>query len=344
MMLSIIVPVYNVKCYLTECVDSLLEQDYKDCEIILVDDGSTDGSSQLCDDLLHKDARLRVVHQKNLGLSAARNTGLHCAKGDYISFIDSDDLVSNNMFTHLIGTLEKCNADVSICNFEVFNRANRYLSKRYSDEVIDYTSDNQVKFFGAALDSSCNRIYRADSIKKINLLFEDKNIVAQEDYWFLVRLFTHLSRIVTVSACHYKYRERGSSITKSHSDGDITKRCLDFLLFAKKYISNNSDKEYEDFLNYAFVNMFMASINNVSNPLPKTIRNIVDFYFREPQFLKAISKNSINVSLPSVGLKHQYDILCFTLLRNKLLSLYSILESIRIKKLRSHNRTNLYFN
>lgn len=342
-MLSIIVPTYNVKSYIEECVDSLLNQKFVDCEIIIVDDGSTDGSSEVCDKLQLKDSRIKVVHQKNGGLSAARNTGLKHAKGEYLSFIDSDDIVSPSMFSDLINTLEKNKADVAVCNFEVFNKKSHYKSSRYKDEVIDYSSENQVKFYGAALDSSCNRVYRAEVIRKHGLMFEPKSKVAQEDYWFLLRLFTHISRIVTVSSCFYKYRERGSSITKSHSDGDITKRCIDFLVLSKVYISQNTNREYNGFLNYAYINMFMASINNASDTKPSTIRTIIKSYFEEPQFSDAISKDSLSKVLCGSGLKHKYDMMCYSLLRNKMMIIYSLLESLRLKKLRSNNRTNLYF-
>lgn len=342
-MLSIIVPTYNVKLYLEDCVNSILSQNYKDCEIIIVDDGSTDESGVIADRLLSKDSRIKVIHQQNGGLSSARNTGLRNATGDYISFIDSDDLVTPTMYTELITALETNNADVAICNFEVFNKENKYKGSRYKDEVIEYSPINQVKFFGAALDSSCNRVYKADCIRKINLEFEHKNKVAQEDYWFLVRLFSHICRIVTISAAHYLYRERGSSITKSHSDGDITKRCLDFLALSKDYISKNTDREYSDFLNYQYVNMFMASVNNASNTKPSTILKIVKSYFKEPQFLQAISTESLNKVLLGVGLKHQYDKMCFALLRCKLTYGFALLESMRLKKLRSNTRTDVYF-
>lgn len=342
-MLSIIVPTYNVRLYIKECIDSLLIQNYRDFEIIIVDDGSTDGSSQICDNLRLIDSRIKVVHQKNGGLSAARNTGLKYAQGEYISFIDSDDLVSPSMFTDLIEALEKNNADISICNFEVFNKVNRYKSMRYNNEVIDYTSTNQAKFYGPALDSSCNRVYRAEPIRKHELLFEHKSIVAQEDYWFLVRLFSHISRVVTISECHYKYRERGSSITKSHSDGDITKRCLDFLALSEVYISKHSNREYGEFLDYACVNMFMASMNNASDTKVKTLKTIIHSYLKEPRFCSAISKFKLNKLLRGNGVKHYYDKFCFGLLRSNLIGVYSFLESLRLKKLRSNNRTNIYF-
>lgn len=342
-MLSIIVPTYNVKSYIEECVHSLLAQNYTDCEIIIVDDGSTDGSALLCDKLQSVDYRVKVIHQENGGLSAARNTGLRIAQGEYIGFIDSDDLVLPSMFTDMIDALEKSHADVAICNFEVFNKVNSYKSLRYKDEVIEFSRKKQVEFFSAALDSSCNRVYRANVIRKLRLEFEPKSKVAQEDYWFLVRLFANISRIVTVSHCYYKYRERGSSITKSHSDGDITRRCIDFLTLAKDYISKQTNKECETFMNYAYINMFMASINNASDTKPTTLMSIIDSYFKESQFLEAISKESIDNTLRGSGLKYEYDKLCFYLLRHKWIKTYSLLESLRLKKLRSNNRTNLYF-
>lgn len=342
-MLSIIVPIYNVKHYLRECINSLISQAYKKCEIIMVDDGSTDGSAQICDEYQKKDSRIKVIHQSNGGLSSARNTGLREARGKYISFIDSDDIVTPAMFADLIERIEKYNADVAICNFEVFNRINRYRGNRYKNEVIDYSPLNQVKFFGAALDSSCNRVYKAEPIRKFGLEFEHKSKVAQEDYWFLVRLFSHISRIVTVSAPHYRYRERGSSITKSHSDGDITKRCLDFIALSKSYISANTDREYNDFLSFQYVNMFMASINNASDTRIRTIEAIVRSYMKETLFLEAISKKSLKIALSGAGMKHQYDLLCFAFLRLRLIKVYSLMEAIRLKKLRSNNRTTMYF-
>ena len=94
--ISIIVPVYNVESYLPMCIDSILSQKFKDFELILIDDGSTDESGKICDKYIKKDPRIKVIHQRNQGLSAARNSGIEIAKGDFITFIDSDDKVTNN--------------------------------------------------------------------------------------------------------------------------------------------------------------------------------------------------------------------------------------------------------
>ncbi len=118
-LISAIVPVYNVEKYLYRCVDSILKQTYENFELILIDDGSPDNCSQMCDELSEKDSRIKVIHQENQGLSAARNSGIKIAKGNYLTFIDSDDWISNTMFEDLINLIKEKNADISICNFIV---------------------------------------------------------------------------------------------------------------------------------------------------------------------------------------------------------------------------------
>ena len=115
--LSIVVPVYNVETYLPICVDSILRQSFTDYELILVDDGSTDQSGTLCDEYAVIDERISVIHKNNGGLSSARNAGLDMAKGEFISFIDSDDFVEPNMFEQLIHIQSYHNADIVICGY-----------------------------------------------------------------------------------------------------------------------------------------------------------------------------------------------------------------------------------
>lgn len=106
-LLSVIIPVYNVEEYLAKCVDSILNQTYRNLEVILVNDGSKDGSGSICDDFVQKDSRVRVIHKENGGLSSARNAGMDAAKGEYISFIDSDDWIETDSYEHLLGLMEK---------------------------------------------------------------------------------------------------------------------------------------------------------------------------------------------------------------------------------------------
>ena len=121
-LISVIVPVYNVKPYLRRCVDSVLHQTYRNLEILLVDDGSTDASGAICDEYAAQEGRVTAVHQKNGGLSAARNTGLERAKGTYLCFVDSDDFLDSRMLETLCRDLQEQDADVAVVGFRMFER------------------------------------------------------------------------------------------------------------------------------------------------------------------------------------------------------------------------------
>ena len=114
-LISVIIPVYNVQAYLVRCVDSVINQSYDNLEIILVDDGSSDNSSQICDELALKDRRIKVIHKTNGGLSDARNVGLEKSVGDYILFVDSDDFIHQEMVEKMYGIIQKNETDIVVC-------------------------------------------------------------------------------------------------------------------------------------------------------------------------------------------------------------------------------------
>ena len=117
-LVSIIVPVYQVKNYVGECVESLLRQTYTNLEILLVDDGSTDGSGAICDEYARRDSRIRVIHQENQGAAVARNTGLDHAKGEYVAFVDSDDMIDSVYIEELYKLIDKYHAEIAACAYE----------------------------------------------------------------------------------------------------------------------------------------------------------------------------------------------------------------------------------
>ena len=118
-LISIIVPVYNVEQYLDDCLVSILNQTYKNLEIILIDDGSTDNSGKICDEYAKKDSRIIVFHKENGGVSSARNAGLRIAKGIYIGFVDPDDWIAEDMYEVLYLNAKKYDADVSVCKSKI---------------------------------------------------------------------------------------------------------------------------------------------------------------------------------------------------------------------------------
>lgn len=129
-LVTIIVPVYNVRAYVGECIESLLNQTYTNLEIILVDDGSTDGSEAVCDEYAKKDSRIRVIHQENQGPAAARNAGLDHASGEYVTFVDSDDVVASVFIEKLYKLLKKYHADIAACGY-VRDPGNAQITRRY---------------------------------------------------------------------------------------------------------------------------------------------------------------------------------------------------------------------
>ena len=155
-LISIIVPVYNVEQYLEKCVCSIINQTYKNLEIILVDDGATDSSGNMCDELAKSDNRIKVYHKENGGLSDARNYGVERATGEYIGFVDSDDYIDSEMYEKLYEAIKKEDVDVAECNFRFIysNRITNYTDDKYylvlnKDEYTkEYVTMNRI--FGAA--------------------------------------------------------------------------------------------------------------------------------------------------------------------------------------------------
>lgn len=145
-MLSIIVPVYKVEKYLRQCLDSIVNQTYENLEIILIDDGSPDNCGKICDEYAQRDNRIKVIHKENGGLSSARNIGTQIAKGEYITYVDSDDWLDKNMYSELISALEKYNLDMVRCeaytsdgiNKEIILPKEEYKNKIFYDKEILY--------------------------------------------------------------------------------------------------------------------------------------------------------------------------------------------------------------
>ena len=341
--LSIIVPVYNVELYLNECVESILKQTYKNFEIILVDDGSLDNSGVLCDELAKENPSIKVIHQENKGLPHARNAGLKIATGDYIGFIDSDDYISEDMYKTMIESLEETQSDMAVCNFQTFNKlGNNPVYQRYQDEAIVFDKSDVLKFYQCALDSSWNKVYRGNIIKDNGIWFEDKSIVAQEDFWFLVRYCSHISKISSIAEPYYHYRERKSSITKSKSDKDIVSRCLHFVEISGDYMEKCSRGD-NVFYEHLLLNMMFASINNVPVPKLDVIYNIVMAFKANNRFNDAVSKKLRTKNGNMASLRGTYDILLYYLLNKNFYKMFSILETIRVRRLQSKNKTDVYF-
>lgn len=216
--ISIIVPVYKVEPYINKCIDSILNQTFTDFELILVDDGSPDNCGNICDEYALKDKRVVVIHQENGGLSSARNKGIDVSKGEYIGFVDGDDIISENMYEVLYNICIVNCADISSCSYKKFEHDYEVLnSKKIETEKIEvktYIKNNIIEaYYRGELNSvsSCNKLY-----KKIifnDILFPVGRIY--EDVSTTYKLFLTINKLVETNEKLYFYRFRQGSITNS---------------------------------------------------------------------------------------------------------------------------------
>ena len=345
-LISVIVPVYNVSEYINECILSIVNQSYREIEIILVNDGSTDKSGFICEEWKLKDPRIIVIHQSNMGLPEARNTGIKAAKGEYIIFIDSDDWIDPCMLEDLKKQIVDYNSDISVCNLVTFNKngSNDGVLGKYKNEIIDYSNSNSLKFYYSSLDACCVHMFTSSIIVKNELLFVPKTVVAQEDFYFQIKVYTHAKRIATIKNKYYHYRERGSSISKKGQNRNFAKQCLNFTHLAQQYVTQNSDRNCFLFFEYQFINMMMTSINNVYENKLSDIVEVIKLY-RSDSFYKKMNKkeDAGRLVYSDNTLQHRYYRIIVKMILLGYTYLPALLEKLRISKLRSNTRTELYF-
>lgn len=212
--ISIIVPVYNVEIYLRKCLDSLCDQTYSNFEIILVDDGSTDRSGIICDEYARKDVRIRVIHQENQGLSAARNTGISHAAGAYLGFVDSDDWVESGMFQALMEAARNHEAEIAACQFRyVFPDGREEVRPAREFAVCGREAVKMLLEGEQIQDYVCNKLISARLFTEIRFPVGQ----AFEDISTTYRLFLKASRVASIPQALYCYYQRATGIVHSGS-------------------------------------------------------------------------------------------------------------------------------
>ena len=215
-LISVIVPIYNVYEYLSCCIESILHQTYKILEIILVDDGSTDGSERICNQYANNDHRVKVIHQPNAGLASARNTGIANSNGNILSFVDSDDLISSNMINELYCLMKSKDADIVCCNYAYVDQNNNVISvhKTTASKLMELNSNQANKLLLYDDYYKCyawNKIYRKRLFDGIH--YPDGKLY--EDIQTTYKLFNMSNKIVYYPKALYYYRLRDNSITLS---------------------------------------------------------------------------------------------------------------------------------
>lgn len=212
--ISVVVPVYKVEKYLARCIDSILDQTYKDFELILVDDGSPDKCGEMCDEFARKDNRIKVIHKKNGGLSDARNVGIENAIGRYIAFVDSDDFIHSEMLSVLYENIIETSSEISICSFQMVYSESECLTEYQNKKIKLNNMDALHKLYGP--DSvkfivTWNKLYLKE-------LFDDIKFPVgrlHEDEFTTYKLIYKSDSVVYSDAQLYFYFQREDSITGS---------------------------------------------------------------------------------------------------------------------------------
>lgn len=311
-LVSIIVPVYNTAAYLDRCIESLTKQTYQAIEIILVDDGSVDGSLQILLDAQKRDARITVVQQANAGPSAARNAGLDNAKGQYIMFCDSDDAVAADWCQQMVAVIQKYPDALVVCGFYRLDESGNILRKHSIDAGI-YAKDQYFLLYLPGLSgSACNKIYRRTILQEHNIRFDPSRNFA-EDAVFNLQYFDYTDSILVIEDClYYYYFYRNANTLSSQADYFQIREIYSIRL---KYISS----EYIDEFNYAFWlnawKMYQEALNDQSHS-----------YFSRLKNAKLICSDEVFQKLLLQYGKHSLDNKSFALLHHQFIALYGVLQ------------------
>lgn len=221
--LSVIMPIYNVEPYLDRCMESLVSQTYKNLEIILVDDGSTDNCPAKCDEWANRDSRIRVIHKPNGGLSDARNKGIEIATGEYIAFLDSDDYIDPNMYTAMIDALDRTNSQIATCGrYNLYENGKKEEQYTHHEEVVLSSLQALGELLGGGIveEAAWDKVYKKSLWKGIKFPVGEIN----EDIPIMPYLFERASQVVCTGKPFYYYCENPGSIT--HANYNEKKRIV----------------------------------------------------------------------------------------------------------------------
>lgn len=285
--ISIIVPVYKVEEYLNDCVESLVNQTYKNLEIILVDDGSPDNCPKLCDEWAEKDERIKVIHKQNGGLSSARNAGLEIVSGDYVFFIDSDDSIHSQTCEILLKNLEKSDADISMGSFKNVYSLKDIQEKPYNfddvstkvyhdDEVYNLLFNKEISLIMIA----CCKLYKKEIFK--DLRYEEGKI--HEDEFMIHKILNSCKTFVFNDAPFYNYLQRRGTITKS----TYSEKRLQFLEalenrieFTKQFRPKFENDAILQFMRASIICYYRAKFAKFDKSKLDKIKEKIDFYYEK---------------------------------------------------------------
>lgn len=255
--ISVIVPIYNVQAYIRECIESILEQTFRNFELILVNDGSTDDSPNICKYYEELDSRVKVINKVNGGLSDARNAGIYMAKGKYLSFIDGDDFIAKDTLETMYNAIDKTDSKIAICNMvRYYEDGDTEAFYRPSDKKVLLKDKDRFKTL--AQPSVCNKMFKTELFENIKFPYRKY----YEDTFIYHELVMQTKSVVLTGKDSYYYRCRKGSIL----DGGYSKKYFDFIeavYLRATFLDRNNVHQYAD---EAYLHLY-SSLSNAYNYL-----------------------------------------------------------------------------
>lgn len=299
--LSVIVPVYNTEKYLRECVDSILAQTFTDFELILVDDGSTDGSGAICDEYAEKDSRIQVIHQENGGVTRARKAGAILSKGDYVTYVDSDDWIDPDTYSNMMAHIEKYQADIGIFSMTIEKKQQTVISNYiepgfFSKEMLRTSVYPHMLFDYSQnccgiISSLCNKIVRKDILLNAITVIPD-SLVYGEDAIAGYLCVLNASSAYICNQPFYHYRDNLASI--SHADSAVMKKRILSLDREMRCFFSDSElvmpSQIDGLITRHTVELVRSElIGSVDRPFSERCRMVRNFS-EQPQIVSALEK------------------------------------------------------
>lgn len=274
-LVSVIIPVYNVEKYLKKCVESVLNQTYKNLDIILVDDGSKDSSGKMCDEWGKREKRVTIIHKRNGGLSDARNAGLDVARGNYYVFVDSDDYISSDMIEIMMDSAKRNSCEIAICNMIRFSESGDSFPF-YKPVTNEQVLLGEKRFQTLSQPSVCNKLFRADLFE--NIRFPKGKYY--EDTFIYHELLFRAKNVVLTGSDSYWYLERDDSIVGCPK---YTVRYFDFIEAVWKRAKFLIEQNIQPFGDEACLSLY-AAFSNAEKNIKKTVENKKNFKKAKSQY------------------------------------------------------------
>ncbi|NBK92510.1 glycosyltransferase [bacterium 1XD21-13] len=315
---SVVVPVYNVEAYLRRCVDSILAQTVEGLEVILIDDGSTDGSGEICDEYQRKDERIRVQHKPNGGLTSAWKAGVELSSGKYVGFVDSDDWIEPDMYERMLQLVLKYDADVAVCGLvfdfedpkipkrEEISNLGREVYEREDLEALFPALINDGRFFGRTWQSArVTKLFHKELIRK-NMIYCDDRVSLGEDMQITIPVLLDARRLCVVQDFYpYHYWINNKSITGQYDRGymDKVKLLAERLsvISREKGVYDFSDQIRNDFLSMTVLAVKNEIYRNYKAGRRKVVANVRDIC-EDSQVREALRNHTMNRLSASVKL------------------------------------------